>query len=735
MQSSLLRRLQFWLLLAGFLFINRDTLSQSAVPDSLKSILQSSPNSEKIIVYQTIITGLWRNNPDSALVYAREAIEFAEKLNDIRARAIAIRLYGGAYFYLGKYDSVLIYTKQACNLAIESGDSSLIASSLSNIGEVYVQMGNYPEALENLLQSLHIKRKINQKYGLANTLNNISLLYMKLKDYTKSREFSREAIQVAEEVGDNNPKLYAVNNLGFTYLYTGNLIEAEKHFRVSISLKEKIYNLSWYASAYSGLGQVYLSANQLTEARTYFNNALNLYTKLNDNVGIAETYNLISRIHGKKRDLDSAFFYVGLSKKFTEATGSRERRLDNFKLQEELHTQKGRYDSALYFKSKFMELHDSMFNESMVRTLSTIEQKVSEEEAKRVLATKDSLIKKKTYQTYFLIAIVSVVLVFSVVLYRSYRLIKEKTQELERSKQEISQKADLLEEANNDISMKNEELEQQTEEILTQRDSLANARKIIESKNKELESANAQLEKKVVLRTTELNKANESLRESNKELDHFIYRSSHDLKGPLARLLGLSHLGKIESNDLQAKSYFEKLELTANEMNDMLTRLINIHEINLKVITEVSVNVKTLVKDSFDITNSKMQRQGLIRLDNLVSGAINLNTDIHLAGRLFKILTENAILFRDLKKDDNFLRVSSYTTPSTFHVVFSDNGVGIQDSLTEHIFDMFVVGDNDHRGQGLGLYEAKVIVKKLKGNIAILKSNNGLTELEITLPS
>src|SRR6185503_16272457 len=108
MQKSLRTKLfQFWLLLISFILtISAPAFSQGVVPDSLKSLLRRASEKEKIDVYQTIITKLWRNNPDSALYYAKEAIQYAEALNDIRARAIAFRLFGGAYFYLGKYDSV-----------------------------------------------------------------------------------------------------------------------------------------------------------------------------------------------------------------------------------------------------------------------------------------------------------------------------------------------------------------------------------------------------------------------------------------------------------------------------------------------------------------------------------------------------------------------------------------------------------------------------------------------------
>jgi len=313
------------------------------------------------------------------------------------------------------------------------------------------------------------------------------------------------------------------------------------------------------------------------------------------------------------------------------------------------------------------------------------------------------------------------------VLYRSYNVIKQRTLELVRSKEEV-----VI--ANNEISTKNEELEQQTEEIIAQRDSLSSAQLIIETKNNELKEVNTLLEKKVQLRTKELNKAIEDLRKSNSELDHFIYRSSHDLKGPLARLLGLCHLGKLETKEPDTKVYFEKLQVTANEMNEMLRKLINIHEINLKNIAEINVNLNAKVLNAFDATNLKLHTHGLVRLDNHVSENINLNIDVDLVENLFTIITENAVKYRDIQKPDPFLSVTAQKNKTAVHIVFADNGVGIQPELRAQIFDMFVVGNNDHKGHGLGLYEAKVIAKKLNGDIALRKSKNGLTEFEVTLP-
>src|SRR4051812_35267485 len=113
------------LLLVGFIFVASNSLAQTNIIDSLKNALKNSPNDKKIYLYKIIITKTWRNNPDSALIYSRRAIQFARETNDLKARAIAVRLQGGSYFYLGNYDSCLFFVKQACTLSLQVRDSSL----------------------------------------------------------------------------------------------------------------------------------------------------------------------------------------------------------------------------------------------------------------------------------------------------------------------------------------------------------------------------------------------------------------------------------------------------------------------------------------------------------------------------------------------------------------------------------------------------------------------------------
>ena len=52
----------------------------------------------------------------------------------------------------------------------------------------------------------------------------------------------------------------------------------------------------------------------------------------------------------------------------------------------------------------------------------------------------------------------------------------------------------------------------------------------------------------------------ENLNKENKELDSFLSNTSHDLRTPIASILGLTYLGKIELQEEKARSFMGMIE-------------------------------------------------------------------------------------------------------------------------------------------------------------------------------
>ncbi len=85
------------------------------------------------------------------------------------------------------------------------------------------------------------------------------------------------------------------------------------------------------------------------------------------------------------------------------------------------------------------------------------------------------------------------------------------------------------------------------------------------------------------------------LEEKIKDLDTFIYRSSHDLKGPLASLQGLLNVAKSEINDDVAIQYLTLIEKSVMNLDTILMDLLNITKITQGSLSIVELNIKEII--------------------------------------------------------------------------------------------------------------------------------------------
>ena len=60
----------------------------------------------------------------------------------------------------------------------------------------------------------------------------------------------------------------------------------------------------------------------------------------------------------------------------------------------------------------------------------------------------------------------------------------------------------------------------------------------------------------------------------NNELDTFVYRASHDLRGPIASMLGLYGLVEKEIEDPRAMTYFDMYNEQILRLNEVIVALI-----------------------------------------------------------------------------------------------------------------------------------------------------------------
>jgi signal transduction histidine kinase len=231
-------------------------------------------------------------------------------------------------------------------------------------------------------------------------------------------------------------------------------------------------------------------------------------------------------------------------------------------------------------------------------------------------------------------------------------------------------------------------------------------------------------------KTKELRNSNEQLIKSRSELDSFLYRTSHDIRGPIATLMGLTRLAKLEAKESLMSTYLEKIDFTAESLNEIISRLTNVSQINSQPL-EVK---KTNIFETINEIVSELKKEDLHGVSFKLGGPPpeHIKTDKILLKIILESLLENSFKFSDTKEKNSFVSLDIQEN-GNLELVVTDNGVGIEPEFMDKIFDLFFVANEKDRGSGIGLYQAHLATQKLHGNIELI-SNKKPTKFKLVFP-
>lgn len=252
--------------------------------------------------------------------------------------------------------------------------------------------------------------------------------------------------------------------------------------------------------------------------------------------------------------------------------------------------------------------------------------------------------------------------------------------------------------------------------------------------NETLNQTNENLEEIVAEKTEYLKKANLDLWEVNKDLDDFVYRASHDLRGPISTILGLAHVAKMEVLGKDSLPYLEQFESTALQMDRLLRKLI--------VISTIKKNTPKHVLVETDPMLENLEEYFIRYIPEKLEKAIitkkvdpTFISDPFLVFELLKELLENALLFtnpHDLVTP--LIQIEIRTIESEISISVTDNGVGIDKRYHKQVFDLFFKGNDQSSGRGIGLYLVRSGVNKLGGSVKVNSKLGEFTKVEISFP-
>ncbi len=215
-----------------------------------------------------------------------------------------------------------------------------------------------------------------------------------------------------------------------------------------------------------------------------------------------------------------------------------------------------------------------------------------------------------------------------------------------------------------------------------------------------------------------LEKKVERLKSSNKDLEHFAYVASHDLREPLRKIIAFSErLNKKYAHALEGNGlvYLERMIDATQRMQMFIDDLLLFSRFSRDNSEKMDVDLNGIlggVLSDFEMLiekdNARVETQKL----PTIKGVKTQMT------QLFQNLLSNALKFKN-PNIPTHISITCMELKDEYQITISDNGIGFEDTDTERVFTLFqrLNGRSEYEGTGIGLAICKKIVENHGGTI------------------
>lgn len=237
---------------------------------------------------------------------------------------------------------------------------------------------------------------------------------------------------------------------------------------------------------------------------------------------------------------------------------------------------------------------------------------------------------------------------------------------------------------------------------------------IISKNIQELKQLNDELEKRVALRTAQLES-------TNKDLEAFAYSISHDLRAPLRSISGYSqilHQDFRENIDETGQRYLQNIYQSAKQMNTLIDEILALSRAG-----QQGLNPRHLAPQEIkEMVQGVLSGLVAIEEDRQIEIVLNelpgCHADPVLLKQVFVNLLSNAFKFTR-KRSPARIEIGSQAEGTAQVYYVCDNGTGFDMAYADKLFGVFqrLHREEEYEGTGVGLAIVQRIVTRHNGRV------------------
>lgn len=411
------------------------------------------------------------------------------------------------------------FVQEANHLSREAGYKTGLAESFKVRGLICFVRSDYSMAMEYSYQSLKLYEEEADRHGQSKVLNNLAMILIAQKEYGRAYDLSTQSLRLKRQIGDSLGVANSLLSLAEFYRNARDYDKALDFCRAALNGFESLRNDTGIGYANFTMGEIHHSLQQYELAATYYHLAIRHALQVNDQIQLINSNNRLGKLYLESQRYDSAYLYLHRTLRLAHEKGTRNNEMDATNYLADYFTAMGQLDSALHYTRASATIERAIFNSQKQEQLSSLQMLYDFEKKEQELSFQKTIVRRQ----YVAIIGVSLILILSVIFgYRLYSL----------NKYNWMAKESLI------------------------------------KLNGEINKINANLESMVQERT-------EEIKQQNQKLMEYAFFTAHEVRGPLARILGLIELAKIrELQDEDKRQIMIRLEDAATELDEII-RTIN----------------------------------------------------------------------------------------------------------------------------------------------------------------
>ncbi|WP_137092540.1 ATP-binding protein [Mangrovivirga cuniculi] len=544
------------------------------------------------------------------------------------------------------------------------------------------ETGDYKRAVLLTHQGLALLDEIQDQNAKRVVYSNAGLVYKSLGYYTKAIEYYQKAL---DQIGsaDKSKRSLSLGHIGDCLINLGEIEKGLQYIQEAheINIEFGKHNNELFSASYLMNANLKLGNN---------NEVIDLYEKYR--VKVDSSGETLARVFVKLAaakaymntgDMDSAFILLRSIEKEAEEMNLYNYTEDIYKLLAEFFESKGLEDRSDEYFKKYVELLTVNSRTNREREIQALQMGFDlanqAEENQRLLELaelKDAAARRQTIYTWIFLGL-SVVLAF--ILYRSQKI---------------------------------------RTELRTTNQQLINSRELIIDQNKKIEQQNRDLEEKVQKRTRALTGANNELRTQNDQLEQYAFITAHNLRSPIARMIGLIQIlnGQEKSEQEKILGHIRGEAKSLDQIVQDLNQILSIRKGAGKAYEEIDIkefilNLVEPFKKEFVSVNGEL-------IVNVPDG-IKWNLIPAYFKSIIQNLINNSLKYRDANRKIR-VEINVGIEGGELGVDIIDNAIGMDmDVVRSKIFGLYQRFTTNVEGKGMGLYMVKLQAEAMNGRIEV----------------